>query len=412
VTFRNIKFSVLLFIISFFVSPKVDIFSIGNESFFMRFDDLFILAISLVTLIRVTIKDLVFVDSPLNRPLLIFVVFLFTSCINGFLFATISNPLKSLFYSIKFNEFFFIFFFLLFYSRQKKDAIFFLSASFLGLILIAGYGIYEHFHPLAKLPYPLVYRIYERGFFYGQSNHFGGTFSFFISLIFGLLIFINNWRLRLILICIFCLSIFPFFWTFSRQAHLNLLTSLIVMFFLSFKKIRGYPKLVFFMLLAAILLIIMLLPAVQERISSIKEVILSKDIYSSSFAYRLNKWRLAFADNRNYLLLGTGLGSRHRAFYESQWVMFLSELGIIGTLSFVYFLFKIFRLIYSVFKNTNDNFYKGLSIGCLSGLSGLVVQSFVCNVFTVTVIAAPFYVILALILSSLRSFKSKDDAAP
>jgi len=69
---------------------------------------------------------------------------------------------------------------------------------------------------------------------------------------------------------------------------------------------------------------------------------------------------------------------------------------------YLWLLFRVFRLLFSRLADTGDNFYKGLTAGCSAGLAGLIVQGFAGNVFTITVIVVPFYIILALILGAGR----------
>jgi len=347
-----------------------------------------------------------FADSDLNKPIFYFVITLIISIINGIFRGTISNPLMAWFYLIKISEYFIVFFLVYFYTRDRKDVIFYLTAALIGLISIGIYGIFEHFHPLAKLPYPALYRIYERGFFYGQSNHLGGMLAFFISLILGFIVFNDNWRNKILFLCLNFAVIFAFFWTYSRQAQLNLFISLSIFGILSLRYVNLRSRLIYFLIISVITLIVFSSPLLQERISTIKGAILSNDIYGSSFAYRLNKWKMAFADSKDYLLLGTGLASRHRAFYESQWVMFIAETGLIGVSIYLWFLFKVYKLLFLSFTNIRDSLCSGLISGSIAGLTGLVVQGFVCNVFTVTVIAAPFYVMLAIILGSTRKLSN------
>jgi hypothetical protein len=399
---HNIRLSIFLLIVSLFISPKINLIYISSESVFVRFDDLLLLGIFFITLAKLKINDFTWLNSPLNKPIFFFIIILIISIIKGIFIRTITNPITSFFYLLKIIEYFCIFYLVYFYTRKRKDLIYYLNACFLGLVIIGGYGIYEHFHPLARLPYPALYRIYERGFFYGQSNHLGGTLAFFISLMLGLTIFINNWRTRVPLMGLVLISVYPFFWTYSRQAQLNLIASLFVLGFFNLKYAKRYFKFIFILIVLILSVLVLSSPLIRERMASIKEVVLSNDIYSSSFAYRIYKWKQALSDTKDNFILGTGLGSRQRAFYEGQWIMWLAETGILGTLIFLGLIFKVFTLLFVTFRHTNDNFYRGLAGGCLAGLAGLMVQSFVCNVFTITVIIGPFYVILALILASAR----------
>lgn len=401
-SWRNIRLSISLLIIYVFVSPKIILATNFSEAVFVRFDDLALLAISFITLIRFKKEDTYFLNSPLDRQIFSFLIVLLLSIINGIFVGSISRPLVSSLYFIKLCEYFLFFYLIYFYTKTKEDTIYYLKVCLLGQFIISSYGVFEYFHPLATLPYPALYRIYERGFFYGQSNHLGGLLAFFICLVVGLIIFTDNFRNKILLAIIVFVSIFAFYWTYSRQAQINLAVSLLTLGILSLSRISLRAKLVFFLILLIFILIALSSTLTQERIFSIKSVIFSNDINTSSFIFRLKQWEKAFSDTKNYLILGSGLGSRQRAFYESQWVMFLAETGIIGLLLYFWLIYKASKLILKVFLNTNDNLYKGLAAGYFSGLVGLFAQGFVCNVFIVTVIAAPFYVLLALILGSFR----------
>jgi len=281
------------------------------------------------------------------------------------------------------------------FLSSREEVKFYLSIIFSIALLIAAYGIFEYFFPYKHHPfsYPFYYRIYERGFFYHDANHFAAYLMFIASLIFGICVFLKkNIATKIILFLLFLTLCFPLFWTYSRGAYIALFISLLLISGIRSKKVF------IFTLILSILLILFFAPAsVIDRIYSIKDSFLSNNPYSSSIAYRLQQIKYALRTVKEYPLLGIGLAARSRVFYENQFIMFLSELGIIGLTIFLFLIFTIFSVAVTLYKSTNDSSIKGFSAGYIGGLLGLLIECNTLVVFLISRIMIPFWITTALI---------------
>ncbi|MBU1727274.1 MAG: O-antigen ligase family protein [Candidatus Omnitrophica bacterium] len=266
-----------------------------------------------------------------------------------------------------------------------------LSAS----VLVSIYGIIEHFFPYVHYPYgsQFFYRIYERGFFYHDSNHFAAYLMFSASIFFGL--FLYSQKNNLLRLCFFgaILVLLPaLFWTYSRSAYVALFISALI--------ISGFKsrKILVFTIIFLIFFVFILAPSsILERINSFKSTILNSDPHGSSIAYRIQQINYAFETFWQHPLFGIGLGSRERVFYENQFMMFLSETGLLGLSLFLGILAGVFFVAISLYKATKDMFIRGLCAGFIGGFTGLLLESNTIIVFVASRIMIPFWIITGIL---------------
>jgi len=392
---RNNNFNLLLsffwilVIISASFSFKIFIDNIGNESLFIKFDDIALIFLMLFSLIK--IKE--WKTTSLDLPIIIFILFCIISIFRGILINSIPSLSISILYLLKIIHYLLLFYFMFNFLNKKEDALFYLRIVFITAVLIGIYGIIEHFYryPYYPFTYPFFYRIYERGYFYYEAKHFATYLMFISSLIFGLLVFNNKDLLKKVgLIAVFLLLCIPLFWTYSRSTYIALVLSLLVISGMRSKKVFTITAILF------LLFLLFLPPSIKDRIYSIKTALLSDNPYSSSFAYRVQYMRYAFETIKQYPLLGIGLAARNRVFYENQFIMFISEIGLLGLLPFMSIILIILKTAISLYKSAEDKLIKGFSAGYIGGLFGLLFESNALVVFLVSRIMIPFWIITAI----------------
>ena len=392
----KIPLSVLIF--SLALSPKIILGTLSSQAIPIRIDDILIAFLALFLIREVAINGKKFVSSPLDIPILLYLSIGAIATLRGILIGTIDKPIISLLYLCKRIEYFLIFYLFLNLTASKKEAKLFIRISLVTALCVALYGIWEHLYPLAEVAYPGFYRTYERGLFYGQSNHFGAYLMFLSMLTLALATFCKKLRHKFILFAIMPVLLLALLWTYSRQSYLALFVALLAFSLL----IGGRRSIPLFIILGLLLL---LLPhTVLERTAQIKEAFLSSDIYHSSMAFRFRQWRMALETFKYYPLLGVGWGARHRAFYESQFVMVLSEIGAIGLMVFLWLLARMFKTSLFTWRTTKEDVLKGLAAGFIVGFLGLVIQGTVLVDFIITRVVGPCWVIIAIMCSDTWRF--------
>jgi len=389
----------ILIIISASFSFKITLESIGNESIFVKFGDLVFVFLILIALFK--IKD--WKSTPLDLPFVIFALIMMLAIYRGIAINTISRPSMSVLYLLKIIQYFLLFYLMFNLISNRNEARFYAIVIFATALLIGVYGIIEHFRPYPHYPfsYPFFYRIYERGYFYHDANHFAAYLMFMASLIFGLLLFTSKHFLKKIgLFVIFLFLSLPLFWTYSRAAYSALFVSLLVISGIKSKRIL-IPTLALFTLF----IFLFASPAVIDRIYSFKTAILSNNPHTSSIAYRFQQIRYALETIKQYPFLGIGLAARSRVFYENQFIMFISEIGILGLIAFFSIILTIFSAAISLYRSTESNLIKGFSAGYMGGLLGLLLEGNTLVIFLISRVMIPFWLVTAIIFWLLSEQK-------
>lgn len=104
---------------------------------------------------------------------------------------------------------------------------------------------------------------------------------------------------------------------------------------------------------------------------------------------RIECWSMILDDARRHPILGTGWGSRHRTFYESQFMMELGEVGLLGLCAFSAVLLALARRL----DHSGE-------IGLLAGLAALAVMGLTMNSFVIARTAGPFWILAGCALGS------------
>jgi uncharacterized membrane protein YjfL (UPF0719 family) len=115
---------------------------------------------------------------------------------------------------------------------------------------------------------------------------------------------------------------------------------------------------------------------------------------------RLESWmRVLFYKLPASPLFGHGVA---KSFIDGQLFLTLCEVGLLGTVFFVYVFARLFKMAKDIMDAEpvkKDNFSIGLSVGFMSGFVGLLAHSFSANTFIVIRIMEPFWFVAAIVLS-------------
>ena len=92
---------------------------------------------------------------------------------------------------------------------------------------------------------------------------------------------------------------------------------------------------------------------------------------------------------------GAGFG-----FMDAQYARVLVETGIVGLLCFVWLLWSVIRAARAVHRTAVDPFDRGLAMGFIAGIFGLLAHAIGSNTFIVIRIMEPFWLLTGLVAAS------------
>lgn len=363
----------------------------------LRIEDLLLFLIGVFTLLSMTDKSPQTELPRSDRAFLWFLLACEVSILNGIFFRTIDKPLLSFLYLLKWVEYFLVFLATARFARAPKDSAFFLQTFFLLGIVVAGYGWWEHFFPSAKAVYPNYYRLFERPPFHGDANHIGGFLVLWFGFFTGRFLKTENSGKSSLLFAALVFVLFPFIWTYSRKSYFALAGAFAFAFLFP-----GNRKRLTFLTSSFILLALLLPTRFSERLNDLGEAFTSTDPFHSSWAGNWVMWKQSLWNFDKFFIFGSGLGSRHRLFYESQYILTLAETGILGALAFLLLGVTLVRETFSFALQSSDTNARGIALGWLIGFAGLLIHNASCVTWTVSKAAIPFWFLTAAVLASLK----------
>jgi O-antigen ligase len=233
----------------------------------------------------------------------------------------------------------------------------------------------------------------------GEPNTFGGYLLFILCLAIGIYLHDVSPRIKIALLVLSALIIFPFFYTLSRASYTGIIFSFLALIVLSKKKF-----LLVSVMSALIIAGIMIKPEAvlsrvkytfQERQANLAKI---GNIYlDPSSTERIVSWANSLKAWKKNPLLGRGVTGF--PFIDGQYILLLSEGGIIGFLAFSWLLWSILKHSLSVLRKMDDELYKGLTLGFITGFIGLTIHAVTANTFIIVRIMEPFWFIAGTIMT-------------
>lgn len=232
-------------------------------------------------------------------------------------------------------------------------------------------------------------------FVYLGPNHYGAFFVHFIFILIGIFLFNKSKFKKLILIGIISLTIYCIIYTYSRGAYLGFLVGLLFLGLVKEKKI------LVFLLLFLIFWRFLVPVSVVERIDMTKN---EQGELESSAALRVELWNVAWRMFKESPIIGIGFNSFRFETEGVRWrdthnyyLKMLTELGILGLVSFLYFCFISFMNGWNLFVESKDGLFKGLGLG----FATCVISALITNAFgdrwSYLCLGAYFWVFLGIV---------------
>ncbi len=390
------KWILLALLLSCIFIPR---FYVGSVASFYRVDlrmeDIFLAALSILVL-GIMIEEKRSIAS-VEQAFLLFLFACQVSILNGIFSRTIDKPLISFFYLLKWVEYLTLFIVTTWLTKSSKESSFFLKTFFILGIAVACYGYWEHFFPFSKAVYPNYYRLFERPPFHGDANHIGGFLVLWMGFFTGLYLTTESRLGRALLFASLLFVFITLIWTYSRKSYFALAGVFIFSFLF-----RGCRRKLIWLVCFLIVFGLLLPTRLAERLVDLGEVFGSVDPFHSSWAGNLVMWKEALWNFDHFFLFGSGLGARHRLFYESQYMLVLSETGVLGMTAFFFSCLALLRGIACFLSRSLAPKDRGIALGWLLGFVGLLIHSFSCVSWTVSKIAIPFWFLTAFVFAHLE----------
>ena len=357
-------------------------------------------------------KDMKFVRTPLDFPILLFAGVLILSAITSF---AVKNSVMAVLVYLAFISGYFL---LTNTIKTKKQLYGILSMVLLAGLFVAGYGIYQHVFGFAEgstwIDQDMFSDIQTRVVStFENPNVLGEYLLLLIPIGLAFVWAAPKTGNRLLHLAITGALALCMIYTYSRGCWIGLL----VAFFLFFV---FYDRRFIWVGVALLLLSPMFLPTtVIERFASVG------DTTDTSTSYRVYIWMGTLKMLKDYWLCGIGVGSE--AFnmiypyysYSSivaphshnLYLQIMAENGILGILAFLSIVVVYYKTVISSIVQTKDKLLNGFVIGLAAGLFGYLVQGMFDNVWYNYRVFLLFFVILGLAMCCVTVAKGRKEGA-
>jgi O-antigen ligase len=400
IAFISAEAALYILIASMILSPEIIVGEIGGRAALergitLRLDDFLVVMIGLGWLAKTAVyKELgLFLHTPLNRPILFYMLACIFSTFVGILFDRV-DPTTGFFFVLKFFEFFFVYFMVVNTITHQTQIKRLVLVTLVTCFLVNLYAI-------AQIPGGgRVTGPFEGEA--GEPNTLGGYLVFMLSIMAGLIFHFHSRRGQLLLMGLAGMTLASLLATQSRASYIALLLIFVAFLVLT---LWIHRNLWVFGGLGALLLISpFILPStVRERIevtfsqpAAVGQIEILNVRLDTSTSARIQSWQDAFNEFREHPIFGYGVTGYR--FIDAQLPRVLSETGLVGLFAFLFLLYRIGRHGIQVYRRMTDPYEKGLALGFMVGFLGLLVHSLGANTFIIVRIMEPFWLIAGLVM--------------
>jgi O-antigen ligase len=387
-SFINIRFGFVLIILAFLLSPEIDLPFSQYRGFTIRTEDTLIIILMLAWLGRLAmgVQKNLFIKTPLNMPILAIVIWniicSFRAISSGWVDVNFC-----IFTNLKIIEFFAIYFLIVNNLNDIKEVKFVLYVLLITALVVGVYAALQ----IPKTEIFTSNRLTAPFEGKPEPNTLGAYLAIFFGMALSLFIYSKAGGLRRLSGALLLLLPFPIMFSFARSAYYATLGITVALAIISRKK----------WLIATLIILAILSPFILPK------VVIERAFYNF------------FVDNRYYGFMDQSLGERFFAFQkawgyvkaypifgggitaaggilDSQYARNMIETGLIGLSLFFWLIIRLFKMGLVLFNNSAD-WIKGVGVGFLVVIIGLLIHSFGNITFYIVRIAEPFWALAALV---------------
>ena len=371
----------------------------------LRLEDFLLVFIGLSWFARTALDKTagLFRKTPLNQPIAAYML----ACLLATLWGKITGSVEGkagFFFVLKYFEYMVVFFLVVNYVDSEDQAKRLLLCLFLTCFIVSVYGLVQ-IPGGGRISAPFEGE-------HGEPNTFGGYLVFMGAVAGALMDRMRDMRVRLGLAVLLVVLLISLLHTQSRASYLAVIPTCLVIVLLSERR---------FYLLAGLVTALILSPIIlphtaKQRIAftftqrkHIGQVKVGPVQLDTSTSARLRSWKGGLQTWRQRPFLGHGVTGY--GFMDAQYPRILVETGIVGMLAFVWLIYALLRVGLSTWREQQGDLLRGLSVGLVAGLVGLLVHAVGANTFIIVRIMEPFW-FLAGIVIALAAMKDESAPAP
>jgi O-antigen ligase len=392
VSFANTEIALYVLVFSMLLSPEIGQRTTEGAGITLRVDDFLLVLIGFAWLARTALyKELgIFLRTKLNKPIFFYLLACVSSTAIGMLLGNVEIK-SGFFFVLKYFEYYVVYFMVVNHIRSRKQ-VQYLIVSLLLTCVIVDIIAMAQIPSGRRLSAPFEGAV-------GEPNTFGGYLLLMLAMSTALFTSLDSKKIKASLLLIAGLSIIPFLLSLSRGSYLALVPAYFTLVALS----KNKGVLISIILLACLIAPYLMPDKVTNRITHTFSQRVQEgqekigDIrLDTSTSARLRSWMRGFDASTNRPIFGYGITGWH--FIDNQFMRVLVETGLLGLTAFIFLLYSIFREGWKVYKATDDKLYKGITMGFLAGLVGLVVHSLGANTFIIIRIMEPFWLLAGIVM--------------
>jgi O-antigen ligase len=385
-------------IFSMLLSPEIIAGDIGGKATLgrgltLRLEDFLLVFIGLSWFARTAVDKTtgLFRKTSLNQPIAAYII----ACLLATLWGKINGDIKGFagfFFVLKYFEYMIVFFMVVNYVNTEDQAKRLLFCLFLTCFIVSVYG-------LMQIPSGIRVSAPFEGAS-GEPNTFGGYLVFMGAVAVALLNHLKDMRVRLGLALLLVVVFISLLYTQSRASYLAVIPTYIVLSLFSPRR---------FYLLAGLVVVLALSPLIAPRVAKERmvstftqpeakgQIQFGRFRLDTSASERLYSWKSGLTNWQKRPLLGYGVTGH--SFMDAQYPRILVETGIIGMLAFVWLIYALFQVGLSTWREAPDDLMRGLAVGLMAGLVGLLTHAIGANTFIIVRIMEPFWFLTGIIIA-------------
>ena len=414
ISFLNTNMALYILILSMLLSPEFGSRTVSGRGMTLRLEDFLLLLVGFAWIAKNAYyqekEELGLLrKTPLN-PYIIGYIIVCAFCTGMGMIAERINIKTGFFFVLKYFEYIIVYFILVNHLHHKKQVKNYTTIILLTCLIVCV---------IAAMQIPGGARVtapFEGA--HGEPNTLGGYLMLMLSMVLGLFFTMDSLFLRSVLGAFSVIITIVLTYTLSRTSWIAAVPAILVLIVL----LKGTQRVVaLLIMIAAISLLVLCVPQnvknrvsetfVDERVSWQQETILGYNLDQSTSA-RISDWKKGLRDwLKNHFLFGYGVTGY--SFMDAQYVKVAVETGMIGLIAFVLLIIAIFKNAWLSYKKVQSPFFKGVSLGYIAGLVGLLFHSLGTNAFIIVRIMEPFWFLtgMVIMLPQLENTDDQDDSA-
>jgi hypothetical protein len=393
----SVSAALYLLIASMLLSPEVAIGQIegrgvGGRELSFRMDDILLVVIGVSWLVKnIVYRELaLFRETPLNRPIAVYMVICVVSTLVGVINGHV-RPTTGFFFVLKYFEYFFVFFMVVNHVRSQQQVVRLVVA-------LLAVGLIVSLYAISQIPSGQRASAPFEGEI-GEPNTLGGYLVFLLAIMTGLLLHVQFGPIRVALLVLGGFAVLALMATLSRSSYLAGAVLLMAVGLTQWRRPR-----VLTVLLVIMALVPLLAPAnVKQRVNEtffgrqyggeIKVGTVGLDLSTTE---RLKSWAYVLKDWVHDPILGRGITGY--AWADAQYVKIIGETGLAGLCAFGFIIYRLWRCARESFLSQTDPFAKGLAHGFLLALVAMLAHGIGANTFIIIRIMEPFWLCAGLVM--------------